>query len=47
MKDRLAPGSVILLDNAIPEAPTIQRWREDFGVAVELSDVRTFAIIRP
>ena len=47
MKDRLGPGSVILLDNAIPEAPTIQRWREDFGVTVELGDVRTFAIIRP
>jgi len=49
MRDRLAPGSVILMDDAIPQAPTIQRWKEDFGVTVDLVDVqkRTFAIIRP
>jgi hypothetical protein len=49
MRDRLIRGSVILMDDAIPQARTIQRWKEDFGVGVELVDVQehTFAIIRP
>ena len=49
MRDRLAPGSVILMDDAIPQATTIQHWKEDFEVGVELVDVQehTFAIIRP
>ena len=49
MRDRLAPGSVIMMDDAIPQAPTIQHWKEDFKVEVELVDVQehTFAIIRP
>jgi hypothetical protein len=37
------------MDDAIPQARTIQRWKEDFGVGVELVDDQehTFAIIRP
>jgi hypothetical protein len=49
MKSRLTNGSLILMDDAIPQSKTIQRWKEDFGVAVELIDDRehTFAMIRP
>ena len=49
MKDRLTHRSVILMDDAIPQATTIQHWKEDFWVAVELVDGRehTFPIIRP
>lgn len=49
MKGRLTHRSLILMDDAIPQSTTIQRWKEDFGVAVELVDDRehTFAIIRP
>ena len=47
MRDRLARESLILLDNAIPEAQIMQRCVEDFGVTVELGDDRTFAFIRP
>jgi hypothetical protein len=49
MNDRLTHGSVILMDDAIPQAATIQHWKEDFGAAIELVDdgEHTFAIIRP
>jgi hypothetical protein len=49
MKDRLTHGSVILMDDATPEAATIQHWKEDFGAAVELFDdgEHKFVIIRP
>ena len=36
MNDRLIHGSVILMDDAIPQAATIQHWKEGFRGSIEL-----------